>query len=151
MKRKMRVIITIVLLVCMFFSLAVDACAIDTAERVKYMLRSQSLFDDLAKLIEAVDTNDASKVFMTILEIYPDLVALAKKSGEEDGGGGGNNNGGLGKSTMISDGNIITLSAAIVISGAMIAAAIIIVNKKKTAALIAAANEKQNKSSEEQT
>ena len=147
MKRKMRVIITIVLLVCMFFTLAVDACAIDTAERVKFMLRSQVLFDDCAKLIEAVDTNDASKVFMTILEIYPDLVALAKKSGEEDGGG--NNNGGLGKSTTISDGNIITLSAAIIISGAMIAAAIIVVNKKKTAALIAAANEKQNKSSEE--
>ena len=148
MKRKMRVIITIVLLVCMFFSLAVDVCAIDTAERVKYMLRSQSLFDDLAKLIEAVDTNDASTVFMTILEIYPNFVRLAKESGEEDGGG--NNNGGLGKSTTISDGNIITLSAAIVISGAMIAAAIIVVNKKKTAALIAAANEKQNESSEEQ-
>ena len=121
MKRKAKRIIAIILLVCTIFTCTTSVYAKSKADRIKAMLRSQILFDDLAKLNDAVDTNDASKIFQAVLEIYPDLVSLSKKCAEDDAPVG----------TMLSRGDILVLSSAIVIAGGMVATAIIVVNKKK--------------------
>lgn len=55
----------------------------ETITVVRHMIKSQLIFDDLAKLADAVSTNDAAKMFMCILEIYPDFVAEAKKGWAE--------------------------------------------------------------------
>ena len=75
-------LLTLCILVPVF---AVPAAAEkNESEIVKAVLRSQVLFDDLAKLTGAVKTNDAGKIFMCVLEIYPDLIAAIKKAMGED-------------------------------------------------------------------
>lgn len=121
MKKRTKRIIAILLLVCTLFTCTAMAYKNDMPSRIKSMLKSQILFDDLAKFNDAVDTNDAAKIFQSVLEIYPDLVALSKKCAEED----------TPTATILSDGNTILLSSAIVIAGGLIATSIIVVNKKK--------------------
>lgn len=122
MKKRTKKIIAIALLICMLFTSAAAAYKRDMPTRIKAMLKSQILFDDLAKFNEAVDTNDGAQIFESVLEIYPDLVALSKKCAEDD----------TQIATVLSDGNTVILSSAIVIAGGLIATAIIVVNKKKT-------------------
>ena len=121
MKRKAKRIIAIILLVCTIFTCTTSVYAKSKADRIKAMLRSRILFEDLAKFNEAVDTNDGGKIFQAVLEIYPGLVELSKECAEENNPVG----------TILSSGNTLVLSSAIVIAGGMVAAAIIVVNKKK--------------------
>lgn len=60
-----------------------------TIDVVQHMLKSKLIFEDLAKLVDAVNTNDAGKIFMCILEIYPDFVSEAKYGWEEAEGNSG--------------------------------------------------------------
>lgn len=50
---------------------------------VKALLRSQVFFDDMAKLNEVVATGDGNKIFLAIMEQYPDYVAGLKRGMEE--------------------------------------------------------------------
>ena len=74
-----------VIAVCMLFSVyTAPVSAKDNAEVVKGVLRSQVVFDDFAKLTEAVRSGDGSKIFMCVLEIYPDFVAQIKKQLQDE-------------------------------------------------------------------
>ena len=123
MKRRLKKIITIILLICTLLISTTSVYAKSMADRVKAMLRSKILFEDLAKFNEAVDTDDAAVIFQSVLEIYPDMVALSKKCKEE----------GPPEGTMLANGDILILSSAIVIAGGLVATAMIVVNKKKKA------------------
>lgn len=48
--------------------------------RIQMIFNSPVFYDDLNELIEAVEANNAADIFMTVLKIYPDFVAMAKKS-----------------------------------------------------------------------
>lgn len=39
----------------------------------KEILKQEEIFEDTAKLIESMQTADMSKIFMTIIEIYPEI------------------------------------------------------------------------------
>lgn len=108
MKRIAKRTLVLVITLCMLFSVCTaPVSAKDDAEVVKGVLRSQIVFDDFAKLTEAVRTGDGGKIFMCVLEIYPDFVAAIKKQLPDDptppdGGGGGD----PGSASVISAGDI---------------------------------------------
>ena len=85
MKRIAKRTLVLVITLCMLFSVCTaPVSAKDNAEVVKGVLRSQVVFDDFAKLTEAVRSGDGSKIFMCVLEIYPDFVAAIKKQLPDD-------------------------------------------------------------------
>ena len=115
-----------VIAVCMLFSVCTaPVSAKDNAEVVKGVLRSQIVFDDFAKLTEAVRTGDGGKIFMCVLEIYPDFVAAIKKQLPDDptppdGGGGG----APGLASIISIGDIMLFFALTAIGSAALGVAV---------------------------
>ena len=85
MKRIAKRTLVLVITLCMLFSVCTaPVSAKDNAEVVKGVLRSQVVFDDLVKLTEAVKTGDGGKIFMCVLEIYPDFVAQIKKQLQDE-------------------------------------------------------------------
>lgn len=79
--------IAFILLIAMILTLAFSTTAIyakSDAEVVKDFLKSQIVFDDFVKFKESVDSDDGGKIFMCVLEIYPDFVAQMKKCSNDD-------------------------------------------------------------------
>ncbi len=73
--------IAFILLIAMVLAFAFSVSTIyakSAAEVVKDFLKSKIVFDDFTKFKEAVDTGDGAKIFMCILEIYPDFVEEMK-------------------------------------------------------------------------
>lgn len=63
--------------------IAFTACKKTPAEVVECVLRDQTLFDDLAELVEIVASGDKSKIFPFILKVYPDIVNMIKTCFQE--------------------------------------------------------------------
>ena len=64
------------------FSFPVSAKEIP--EVIRGVTAEQVIFDDMYQLCEAVDGEDVSAIFQTVLVVYPDLVAMIKKNMEDD-------------------------------------------------------------------
>ena len=79
MMKLIKRVIPVFLAAVMLVSLFTVPAAATTAEVVQSVLRSQLFYDDMYRLAEAVDSQDAARTFQVILEIYPDMVALIKK------------------------------------------------------------------------
>ena len=48
------------------------------ADVVKCVLEDENIFKDIAKLVEVIQSGEFGKIFSTVLEIYPDFVAVIK-------------------------------------------------------------------------
>ena len=133
MKRIAKRTLVLVITLCMLFSVCTaPVSAKDNAEVVKGILRSQIVFDDFAKLTEAVRTGDGGKIFMCMLEIYPDFVAAIKKQLPDDptppdGGGGG----APGLASIISIGDIMLFFALTALGSAALGVAVTYAVMKK--------------------
>ena len=133
MKRIAKRTLVLVLTLCMLFSVCTaPVSAKDNAEVVKGVLRSQIVFDDLAELTEAVKTGDGGKIFMCVLEIYPDFVAAIKKQLPDgptppDGDG----DGAPGLASIISIGDIMLFFALTALGSATLGVAVTYTVMKK--------------------
>ena len=79
--------IAFILLIAMILTLAFSTTAIyakSDADVVKDFLKGQIVFDDFVKFKESVDSGDGGKIFMCVLEIYPDFVTQMKKCSIDD-------------------------------------------------------------------
>mgnify|MGYP003337489152 CR=1 FL=1 len=118
---------------CMLFSACtVSASAKDNAEVVKGVLSSQVVFDDLVKLTEAVKTGDGGKIFMCVLEIYPDFVTAIKKQlpdGPTPPDGDGDGDPGL--ASIISMGDIMLFFVLTAVGSAALGVAVTYAVMKK--------------------
>ena len=133
MKRIAKRTLVLVIALCMLFSVCTaPVSAKDNAEIVKGVLRSQVVFDDFAKLTEAVRSGDGSKIFMCVLEIYPDFVAAIKKQLPDDPTPpDGDGNGAPGLASIISIGDIMLFFALTAIGSAAVGVAVTYAVMKK--------------------
>lgn len=80
MKKKLIAIMLVVTMsLVSLFGTTAPVYAKSNVDVIQGILKDQVIFDDLAKLTDAVRTQDAAKIFMCVLEIYPDFVASIKK------------------------------------------------------------------------
>ena len=142
MKKTVKGYLAFILALCLILSVfVVPASAKDDAEVIKGFMRERILFEDLAKLLDAVKTNDGVKIFMCVLETYPDYVAGLKKHMAEDPGTGKK------EASVISGGDIVLFYVLTVVIAAALGVFItygIMRNKmKKLKALAADTNKKE--------
>ena len=89
MKKTVKKSLILILALSLILSLfVVPASAKSDADVIKGFMTEKILFDDLAKLLDAVKTNDGAKIFMCVLQTYPDYVSGLKKHMYEEPGGG---------------------------------------------------------------
>ena len=142
MKKTVKGYLAFILALCLILSVfVVPASAKDDAEIIKGFMRERILFEDLAKLLDAVKTNDGVKIFTCVLETYPDYVAGLKKHMAEDPGPGKK------EASVISTGDIVLFYVLTVVIAAALGVFItygIMRNKmKKLKALAADTNKKE--------
>ena len=142
MKKTVKGYLAFILALCLILSVfVVPASAKDDAEIIKGFMRERILFEDLAKLLDAVKTNDGVKIFTCVLETYPDYVAGLKKHMAEDPGAGKK------EASVISTGDIVLFYVLTVVIAAALGVFItygIMRNKmKKLKALAADTNKKE--------
>ena len=85
MKKKLIAIMLVVTMsLVSLFGTTAPVYAKSNVDVIEGVLKDKVIFDDLAKLTDAVRTQDAAKIFMCVLEIYPDFVASIKKQLEPE-------------------------------------------------------------------
>ncbi len=115
MKKTVKKSLILILAVSLILSLfVVPASAKGNIDVVKGFMKEQILYDDLVKLLDAVKTNDGAKIFMCVLETYPDYVTGLKKHMADNSGGTGK------EASVISVGDIVLFYVLTVICAAAI-------------------------------
>lgn len=123
MKKRMKTTLLLFLTLCLLVSaFTLPASAKDNAEVVKTVLRSQILFEDLTKLVETVKIGDGAKIFMCVLENYPDIVREIKKAITDDQPSA--DDGGMKEASVISVGDIVLLFVLTVVCSAGLGVAV---------------------------
>ena len=143
MKKTVKGYLAFILALCLILSVfVVPASAKDDAEVIKGFMRERILFEDLAKLLDAIKTNDGVKIFMCVLETYPDYVAGLKKHMAEDPGTGKK------EASVISGGDIVLFYVLTVVIAAALGVFItygIMRNKMKKLKALAADTNKNKR------